>query len=166
MFLILLLILNVHLLIHQIIVLNTFYYYSVLETELDKNASQFTEKPAMRCARILVHISELLAAQKADGIRALRSGPSSNSYWLPALDLLRKGDTKSGVEQMIKLRKSWSHAKVSYGVFPDGIPDTIRRIRAARHLEAAAQILVMQAFKRPPQMRDFFEIGISDISEV
>ena len=132
MFIILLLILNVNLFRHKRIVLNTVYFVLVLK-------SWITEKPAS-CARILVHISELLSAQKADGLCALRSGPASNSEWLTALNLLRNGDTQRGIERLLELRECWSG-------------NTIRRIRAARYLETAAQILVMQAIQEQENPR-------------
>ena len=126
--------------ISDIIIVLNIVIFSVLNSSIAASAPNI-------CARILMHISELLAAQKGDGICALRSGPSSNSEWMMALNNLRKGETQLGIDQLLKLRECWSN-------------NAIRRIRAARHLETAAQIFVMQAVQTRSLVRNFSVIKI------
>ena len=51
-----------------------------------------------------------------------------------ALEVLLSGETRRGMELLLELRERWSDS-------------SNRRVRAARHLEAAVQILITQAVR-------------------
>ena len=68
----------------------------------------------------------------AGGMGGLRSGPSHNLQWKGAFSLLERGDIEKGVAALAIERTHWLNA-----------PEYL--IRAARHYDGAAQILIRQA---------------------
>ncbi|KAK8795498.1 hypothetical protein WA158_000155 [Blastocystis sp. Blastoise] len=80
--------------------------------------------------RVLSTIADLLAELSA-GNGGLRSGPARNPDWEFALNKLRIGDRVEAVSLMASLREEW-------------LDSPERMVRAARHYEAAAQLLVSQ----------------------
>lgn len=92
-----------------------------------------TDKPAV-CARVFANIAELLASQNYDDTVALRSGPAANPEWALPLQVLKSGNIGRAVGLLLEERELWTN-------------ESTRRIRAARHLEAAAQILITQAVR-------------------
>ncbi|XP_071824036.1 L-fucose kinase-like isoform X2 [Apostichopus japonicus] len=82
-------------------------------------------------ARTLACIADVLGAM-ADGKGGLRSGPAGNKRWSHSFALLEKGDRSNGVLALAAERSHWL-------VDPDHL------LRAARHYEGAAQILIRQA---------------------
>lgn len=86
------------------------------------------------CARVFANIAELLAAQNYNDAVALRSGPAANPEWALPLHVLKSGDIGRAVGLLLEERELWT-------------TEPTRRIRAARHLEAAAQILITQAVR-------------------
>ncbi|XP_005105725.1 L-fucose kinase [Aplysia californica] len=104
------------------------YADSLLQT-LDKVASE-TSSPGV-AARTLANIADMLGGMA--GTRGgLRSGPASNVDWRKAFAFLEAGNFSEGVAAMAHQRQKWM-----------GRPDLL--IRAARHYEGAAQILIRQA---------------------
>ncbi|EGD80832.1 hypothetical protein PTSG_11727 [Salpingoeca rosetta] len=89
-----------------------------------------TSSPGV-AARALACMSDALAAF-SDNRGGLRSGPGHNPEFAPALAALDAGRRAEGVEMMAATRASWLST-----------PDAL--IRAARHYEAAAQILIRRA---------------------
>ena len=89
------------------------------------------QKPEL-CARILAHLAELVAAMCPSGSGGLRSGPAANPEWCPGFECLKRGEVAEGIEMLLACMAHWSDTAA-------------RRIRAARHLEAAAQILIARA---------------------
>ena len=82
-------------------------------------------------ARTLACVADMLGTMA--GRRAgLRSGPGRNMAFAPAFALLERGETALGVRAMATERANWL-----------GSSETL--IRAARHYEAAAQILIRHA---------------------
>ncbi|XP_062817746.1 L-fucose kinase isoform X1 [Anolis carolinensis] len=83
------------------------------------------------CARALSCVADLLSCL-AKGEGGLRSGPAANPAWAPAFRLLEQGRLSEGVRALAAQRKNWLHRPVLL-------------VRAARHYEGAAQILIRQA---------------------
>ncbi|CAL1547211.1 unnamed protein product [Lymnaea stagnalis] len=104
------------------------YTGSVLSM-LDRVASE-TSSPGI-AARTLANVADMLGGMaRAQG--GLRSGPAGNVSWRKAFSYLEAGNFSQGVSAMAKEREKWL-----------GRPDLL--IRAARHYEGAAQILIRQA---------------------
>lgn len=95
-------------------------------------------------ARALACIADLLSAF-CHGKGVLRSGPGNNTEFAAALSALDSGEREQGVLLLGKVREGWMQS-----------PD--RLIRAARHYEAAAQILIRKAV-----MTAFDFVKLSDI---
>ncbi|CAG5122605.1 unnamed protein product [Candidula unifasciata] len=112
---------------------------SVLQT-LDKVASE-TLSPGI-AARTLANIADMLGGM-AGTKGGLRSGPAGNVSWRKAFSYLEAGNFAQGVAAMAKEREKWMNR-----------PDLL--IRAARHYEGAAQILIRQAVMTAKQ---FFSSG-------
>ncbi|KAK3697445.1 hypothetical protein RRG08_031209 [Elysia crispata] len=104
-------------------------YTGLLLETLDKVASE-TVSPGI-AARTLANIADMLGGM-AGTQGGLRSGPAGNIKWKKAFSYLEAGNFAQGVAAMAKEREHWM-----------GRPDLL--IRAARHYEGAAQILIRQA---------------------
>ncbi|KAK6982593.1 L-fucose kinase, partial [Biomphalaria glabrata] len=115
------------------------YTESVLQM-LDKVASE-TKSPGI-AARMLANIADVLGGM-AKGQGGLRSGPAGNVAWKKAFTYLEADDFSHGVSALAKEREKWMSR-----------PDLL--IRAARHYEGAAQILIRQAVMTAKQ---FFTTG-------
>uniref|UniRef100_A0A3Q2Z7S8 L-fucose kinase n=1 Tax=Hippocampus comes TaxID=109280 RepID=A0A3Q2Z7S8_HIPCM len=84
-------------------------------------------------ARCLSCIADVLTSwAEAEGGGGLRSGPAANENWRAAYALLEKGELKGGVEALAAQRADWLSR-----------PDLL--VRAARHYEGAAQVLLRRA---------------------
>ncbi|GAB1609418.1 L-fucose kinase-like [Argonauta hians] len=105
------------------------YSQSMLKA-LDNVAIDCQQTPGT-AARTLANIADLLACM-AKGCGGLRSGPAANSSWNKAFQFLEQNQISSGVKALAKERNKWLHR-----------PDLL--IRASRHYEGAAQILIRQA---------------------
>ncbi|XP_041375931.1 L-fucose kinase-like [Gigantopelta aegis] len=100
----------------------------ILQT-LDKVAEKATS-PGL-AARTLANIADVLGSMA--GLKGgLRSGPAANKSWSKAFNFLEANDIAAGVHALAKERDQWL-----------GRPDLL--VRAARHYEGAAAILVRQA---------------------
>uniref|UniRef100_A0A1I8HTU1 Fucokinase domain-containing protein n=1 Tax=Macrostomum lignano TaxID=282301 RepID=A0A1I8HTU1_9PLAT len=86
-----------------------------------------------RSARVLAAIGLLLGTQ-AGSRGGLRSGPADNRRWSGALLDISAGQLSAGLSGMAELRAEWA-----------GRPDLL--MRAARHYERAAQLLVSGAVR-------------------
>ncbi|XP_061863237.1 L-fucose kinase isoform X2 [Colius striatus] len=104
------------------------YHEAVLGT-LDEVAS--TAGDAGIAARALACIADVLGCM-AQGEGGLRSGPAANSEWASAFALLESGDVAGGVRELAAERQKWMSRPALL-------------VRAARHYEAAEQILIRQA---------------------
>ncbi|KAL3859604.1 hypothetical protein ACJMK2_009860 [Sinanodonta woodiana] len=82
-------------------------------------------------ARTLANIADVLGCM-AGPRGGLRSGPAANKSWAKAFNLLENRQIIQGVAALAKERANWLQR-----------PDTL--IRAARHYEGAAQILIRHA---------------------
>eukprot|EP00043_Microstomoeca_roanoka_P014311 m.141571 g.141571 ORF g.141571 m.141571 type:complete len:1080 (+) comp15983_c0_seq1:70-3309(+) len=102
--------------------------YSILE-KLDHVAAS-VPSPGV-AARTLACIADMLAAM-SQGRGGLRSGPGRNVEFVPALEALDAQQRELGVFLLARAREQWM-----------ATPDAL--VRAARHYEAAAQILIRQA---------------------
>lgn len=102
--------------------------FDVLST-LD-DVAMSTASPGI-AGRTLACIADLLG-EFAFGKGGLRSGPGRNKSFQPAFELLEQGNLKEGVAALAEQRKYWLES-----------PDAL--IRAARHYESAAQILIRLA---------------------
>lgn len=80
--------------------------------------------------RILSTVADFLA-EMAGNKGGLRSGPAHNPDWDGAMAEMRAGHIKEAVQEMAALRQSWLNS-----------PE--RMVRAARHYEAAARVLVSE----------------------
>ncbi|XP_064610503.1 L-fucose kinase-like [Liolophura sinensis] len=118
----------------------------ILET-LDKVALS-SESPGV-VARVLANIADVLGSM-AGHKGGLRSGPACNLSWAKPFVGLEKGELKDGIRRLAKVRRDWL-----------GRPDLL--IRAARHYEGAAQILIRQAVMTG---RQFFHVTKTDIPPV
>ena len=93
-------------------------------------------------ARIMASIADLLYSFVPSGFGGLRSGPARNERFLPAFEALEKGDRSRAVRMMILARKEWVEA----GIDSRSSSATAKAlIRAARHYEGAASILIRRA---------------------
>lgn len=116
--------------------------FSVLEV-LD-DVAKATSSPGV-AARTLACIADCLG-KFAFGRGGLRSGPGRNAAFMPGMELLRAGKVAEGVAMLAAERKNWL-----------GSPDAL--IRAARHYESAAQILISHAVMTA---QEFVEFGDPD----
>ncbi|XP_052816143.1 L-fucose kinase-like [Mya arenaria] len=89
------------------------------------------ELQAGTAARTLANIADVLGCM-AGPKGGLRSGPAANKDWAVAFDLLEKHNIHHGIDQLKHERGQWLDR-----------PDKL--IRAARHYEGAAQILIRHA---------------------
>eukprot|EP00039_Didymoeca_costata_P007148 m.96786 g.96786 ORF g.96786 m.96786 type:complete len:1097 (-) comp13559_c0_seq1:132-3422(-) len=96
---------------------------------LDKVASE-TSSPGI-AARALACCADMLGTL-ARGRGGLRSGPGRNQLFQDAFEHLETGNVKAGIKEMSVQRKHWMRS-----------PELL--IRAARHYESAAQILIRHA---------------------
>uniref|UniRef100_A0A8D2Q5I0 L-fucose kinase n=1 Tax=Varanus komodoensis TaxID=61221 RepID=A0A8D2Q5I0_VARKO len=96
-----------------------------LET-LDQVASTAQDPGVV--ARTLACIADLLGCM-ARGEGGLRSGPAANAAWASAFRHLERGDISAGTKDLAEERKKW-------------LDRPILLVRAARHYERAAQILI------------------------
>ncbi|XP_061532357.1 L-fucose kinase isoform X2 [Phycodurus eques] len=95
-------------------------------------------------ARCLSCIADVLTCwAEAEGGGGLRSGPSANEKWSATYFLLEKGDVKGGVKALAEQRANWLSR-----------PDLL--VRAARHYEGAAQVLLRRAVM---SSQKFVDIG-------
>ncbi|HQL63936.1 MAG TPA: L-fucokinase [bacterium] len=99
----------------------------VLQT-LDEIAS---EAPVDIAARTFANIADVLAGF-AGTKGGLRSGPSRNPAWQQAFDLLDQGDLRAATVVLAREREKW-------------LKDPEFLIRAARHYEGAAQVLIRKS---------------------
>uniref|UniRef100_A0A673WBC9 L-fucose kinase n=1 Tax=Salmo trutta TaxID=8032 RepID=A0A673WBC9_SALTR len=83
-------------------------------------------------ARCLACIADVLACLAGEGRGGLRSGPAANPAWSHAFSILEKGHLLGGVQALATERAKWLSR-----------PDLL--VRAARHYEAAGQVLLRQA---------------------
>ncbi|XP_029524659.1 L-fucose kinase isoform X1 [Oncorhynchus nerka] len=83
-------------------------------------------------ARCLACIADVLACLAGEGRGGLRSGPAANPAWSHAFSILEQGDLLGGVQALATERAKWLSR-----------PDLL--VRAARHYEAAGQVLLRQA---------------------
>ncbi|XP_077374005.1 L-fucose kinase isoform X2 [Festucalex cinctus] len=84
-------------------------------------------------ARCLSCVADVLTCwSEAAGGGGLRSGPAANRKWRAAYVLLEEGDLGGGVRALAAQRADWL-----------GRPDLL--VRAARHYEGAAQVLLRRA---------------------
>eukprot|EP00117_Sycon_ciliatum_P037351 scpid49099/ scgid27963/ L-fucose kinase len=123
----------------------------LLFTMLDGVASESAD-PGVR-ARALAGIADVLAAVAGDG-NGLRSGPGANRGWKAAYKQLQEGNVKEGVALLAAEREKWMNSRQALcGTAPDASPLLRPRelLRAARHYEGAAQILISQAVKTAEQ---------------
>ncbi|XP_057692271.1 L-fucose kinase isoform X2 [Corythoichthys intestinalis] len=99
-------------------------------------------------ARCLACVADVLSCwAEAEGGGGLRSGPAANRGWSAAYSLLEKGDLKGGVRALAAQRAHWL-----------GRPDLL--VRAARHYEGAAQVLLRRAVM---SSQKFAEISQGDL---
>lgn len=102
-------------------------------------------------ARTLANIADLLGSMAA-GSGGLRSGPAANAAWQSGFALLEEGRIADGVAALAAERRKWLKR-----------PDHL--IRAARHYEGAAQILIRHAvmsarqFVKPKPTESMVPIG-------
>ncbi|KAL8582759.1 hypothetical protein ACOMHN_021871 [Nucella lapillus] len=113
-------------------------------TMLDTVASQATD-PGI-AARTLANIADVMGCM-AGSVGGLRSGPAANQSWRKAFNFLENKDFAKGVSALAKERALWLDR-----------PDLL--IRAARHYEGAAQILIRHAVMTAKQ---FFSVGQGEL---
>ena len=89
-----------------------------------------TTVPTNLVPRIFSTIADCLAAM-AHNKGGLRSGPAHNPDWDDAMSEMRLGHIKEAVRMMADLRRQW-------------LDSPERMVRAARHYEAAARVLVSE----------------------
>ncbi|XP_067651598.1 L-fucose kinase-like isoform X1 [Haliotis asinina] len=104
-------------------------YSQMILRSLDEVTSS-TKSPGI-AARTLANIADILGCM-AGNKGGLRSGPAANKTWSKAFGYLEALDLSVGVPALAKERERWL-----------GRPDLL--VRAARHYEGAAQILIRQA---------------------
>jgi fucokinase len=114
--------------------------FGVLEV-LD-DVAKATSSPGV-AARTLACIADCLG-KFAFGRGGLRSGPGRNAAFMPGMELLRAGEIAKGVARLAVERKNWLSS-----------PDAL--IRAARHYESAAQILISHAVMTAQEFVHFAE---------
>ncbi|KAK7460328.1 hypothetical protein BaRGS_00038916 [Batillaria attramentaria] len=113
-------------------------------TLLDQVASNTTD-PGI-AARTMANIADVMG-NMAGKIGGLRSGPAANQSWRKAFSYLESKDFARGVASLAKERSLWLSR-----------PDHL--IRAARHYEGAAQILIRHAVMTA---KEFFKLGQGDL---
>uniref|UniRef100_A0A669R9C9 L-fucose kinase n=1 Tax=Phasianus colchicus TaxID=9054 RepID=A0A669R9C9_PHACC len=104
-------------------------YHEALLGTLDEVAS--TADDAGIAARALACIADVLGCM-AHGEGGLRSGPAANREWALAFGRLESRDIAGGVRELATERQKWMSSPALL-------------VRAARHYEGAAQILIRQA---------------------
>ncbi|NXA53024.1 FUK kinase, partial [Nothocercus julius] len=104
-------------------------YHGALLRTLDEVASAADD--AGIAARALACVADVLGCM-AQGEGGLRSGPAANKEWASAFGRLESGDVAGGVRELAAEREKWMSR-----------PTLL--VRAARHYEGAAQILIRQA---------------------
>lgn len=104
----------------------------------------------------MANIADVLGAMSR-GTGGLRSGPAGNKQWATAFALLEEGAIFEGIEALRAIRHKWL-------VRPD------HQVRAARHYEGAAQILIRHAVMTgrkvriladPASHKHLFQLSIS-----
>lgn len=90
--------------------------------------------PPTRLPRILSTIADFLAELSMNR-GGLRSGPARNPDWDHAMSFIRQKNFNQAIKSMAELREHWLNS-----------PE--RMIRAARHYEAAAQVIVSENIKK------------------
>ncbi|XP_053742256.1 L-fucose kinase isoform X2 [Synchiropus splendidus] len=100
-------------------------------------------------ARCLSCIADMLVCMAA-GRGGLRSGPAANKAWRSAYFLLEQGDLAGGVGALARQRVHWLSR-----------PDLL--VRAARHYEGAAQILLRHAVM---SSRTFVHLSKHDVPPI
>ena len=106
-------------------------YVDSLLNVLDQNAIDAVKNNKRRpdiCARVLACTADVLEVM-APKITLLRSGPSLNKEWKRAFQHLKNNELELGIKEMLKVRQRW-------------MKDKMLLIRAARHYEGAAQLLI------------------------
>ena len=81
--------------------------------------------------RLMAFISTTLCEMTID-LKSIRSGPSLNSNWLHAYQLIEDSQIEKAILELSKIRQNWMHRN-----------DLI--IRAARHYEGAMLAFIRQA---------------------
>lgn len=106
---------------------------------LDQVAMDSYGEPGVT-ARTLANIADVLGCMGGTQ-GGLRSGPAANKSWAKAFHLLEIGDLKNGISALAKERSNWLSR-----------PDLC--VRAARHYEGAASILIRHAVMT---VKEFFK---------
>ncbi|XP_052231243.1 L-fucose kinase-like isoform X2 [Dreissena polymorpha] len=112
-------------------------------------SKQQTSQAAGTAARTLANIADVLGCM-AGPKGGLRSGPAANKDWARAFKFLEDRNIREGVQLMAKERGKWLDR-----------PDKL--IRAARHYEGAAQILIRHAVM---SAKEFFKLSSLDRDSV
>lgn len=99
--------------------------------------------------RALSCMADLLGTM-AGKIGGLRSGPGGNKSWASAFDHLQNGNVSAGMKALKEERMKWIDR-----------PD--RLMRAARHYERAAQILIQNSVKTA---REFMKFSLCPVPEM
>ncbi|NXL46302.1 FUK kinase, partial [Podilymbus podiceps] len=119
-------------------------YHEAMLGTLDEVAS--TAGDAGIAARVLACVAEVLGCM-ARGEGGLRSGPAANREWALAFGRLESGDIAGGVRELAAERQKWMSRPALL-------------VRAARHYEGAAQILIRQAVMSSCQ---FVSVGQAEL---
>lgn len=133
--------------IYNSIVLEPSEFSEHLLKTLDDVAIQCSQTPAT-AARTLANIADLLGCM-AKGKGGLRSGPAANIAWNKAFNLLEANQISTGVKALAKVRNDWLHRA-----------DLL--IRASRHYEGAAQILIRHAVMTGKKFVEFQSCMLPD----
>ena len=94
-------------------------------------------------ARAMASVADLLYSFVPSGFWGLRSGPARNKLFLPAFDALESGNRAGAVAMMIEARKQWLGSDSKKFRSQSTVAKSL--IRAARHYEGAASILIRRA---------------------
>ncbi|XP_050398758.1 L-fucose kinase [Patella vulgata] len=124
-------------------------YTQAIFNILDKVASK-TDSPGV-AARTLANIGDLLGSM-AENKGGLRSGPAANNAWRKAFQLLEDDQLEAGVEALATVRTKWLNR-----------PDLL--VRAARHYEGAAQILIRKAVMTAKKYMDHNKADVPMIGQ-
>lgn len=122
-------------------------WHNTLITTLDSVLE--SENNTVVLTRTLSCMADLLGTM-AGKIGGLRSGPGSNKSWASAFDHLLNGNVSAGMKALKEERMKWIDR-----------PD--RLMRAARHYERAAQILIQNSVKTA---REFMKFSLCPIPEM
>ncbi len=107
------------------------------QTDVVKNLDTLAmEAEPAAAARIFSTIADTLALF-ADNRGGLRSGPMRNLNWKAGFDALERGDIRQAVQSLANERTHW-------------LDSPERLIRAARHYEGAAQVLIRKSVQTAP----------------